>query len=101
MAIWWIAIGMVAFLIAVLLLRGLHRLALRLEDRGYIYYLRKQPSGRSANCFVPLQEIVEPQAQHLLVVRERIFREEGDAAGSDPSSMTRVGPPRSGRGRNL
>lgn len=48
----------------------LHRLALRLEERGYIYYLRRKPSGSAAGGFVALQRIIEPQAEHIFVVRD-------------------------------
>jgi hypothetical protein len=69
-------------------LYGLHRLALRLEDRGYLYYLRKKPSGSAAGCFVALQRAVEPQVQHVLFVRQEAPGDEGESAGSDRPSGT-------------
>lgn len=62
-------------------LYGLHRLALRLEDRGHLYYLRKKPRGGGAGCFVALQEFVEPQSKHVVVIREEKRRDLGGAAG--------------------
>ena len=46
-------------------LYGLHRLALRLEARGHLYYLNKKPSGSAAGAFVAMQRVIEPQSQHV------------------------------------
>jgi uncharacterized membrane protein YiaA len=51
------------------LLYGLHLLALRLEERGHLYYLHKKPTGNAAGSFVALQRIMEPQVEHVVVVR--------------------------------
>ncbi len=58
---------------------GLHHLALRLEDRGYIYYLRKQPKGGgAAGGFVAMQRIIEPQAEHIFVIHEHSAHTENE-----------------------
>jgi hypothetical protein len=51
-------------------LYGLHRLCLWLEDRGLLYYKHKKPSSSAAGCLVGLQKALEPQAQHVLQIKE-------------------------------
>jgi hypothetical protein len=65
-------------------LHGLHRLGLWLEDRGHIYYLRNKPRGSAAGCFVAIQRAIEPQAQHVLQVREESSRDAADTTGPRP-----------------
>lgn len=72
-------------------LYGMHRLALWLEDQGYIYYLRKKPGGSAASCFVALQRNIEPQAQYVQQVREEAHFDMGESAGSDPGSESSRG----------
>jgi hypothetical protein len=62
-------------------LYALHRLALRLEDRGHLYYLNKKPSGSAAGCFVAMQRAIEPQIQHVIHVNAE-SRLHGEAGGS-------------------
>ena len=53
-------------------LYGLHRLALWAEGRGWVYYLRRRASSDAlGNAFLNLQKIVEPQAGHVVEVRQR------------------------------
>ena len=52
------------------LLYGLHRLALRWEERGWIYYLKSKPGGGASGCLGVLQEAIEPNAKHVIVVRQ-------------------------------
>ena len=60
-------------------LYGLHRLALRMEERGWIYYLNKKPRGSAMGSFVALQKVVEPRAEHVLHVSRanHVIGEEG------------------------
>jgi hypothetical protein len=63
-------------------LYGLHRLALRLEARGHLYYLNKKPRGSAAGAFVALQRAIEPRARHVEQVSLEYHRaEEDEAAG--------------------
>ena len=66
-------------------LYGLHRLALRLEDNGHLYYLRKKPSGGTGSSFAAMQRFVEPQAQHVEHV-SRVFHrvDDDEASGRGP-----------------
>jgi hypothetical protein len=43
---------------------GLHRLLLRLENRGYIYY-RKKPRGGGGVAFLELDRLVRPSIEHV------------------------------------
>jgi hypothetical protein len=49
---------------------GLHRLALWLEKRGWLFYKHKKPSSSAASCFVALQQVLEPPIQHVLHVKD-------------------------------
>jgi hypothetical protein len=49
-------------------LYGLHLLALRLEERGLLYYLNKKAKSSPMGCFVAFQQAIEPRTQHLLQV---------------------------------
>jgi hypothetical protein len=62
-------------------LYALHRLALRLEDRGHLYYLNKKPKGGGAGCFVAVQQMIQPQIQHVIHVSAE-SRLHGEAGGS-------------------
>jgi hypothetical protein len=68
---------------------GLHRLALALEERGLIYYVHKKPRGSGGSCLVALQKAIEPQSQHVLIVREekRSHGEEDVPGRVDPPPM--------------
>jgi hypothetical protein len=67
-------------------LYALHRLALRLEDRGHLYYLNKKPRGGGAGCFVVMQQLIEPQIQHVIHVsaESRLHGEAGGSGQGDP-----------------
>lgn len=67
-------------------LYALHRLALRLEERGHLYYLNKKPSSSAAGCFVAMQRAIEPQVQHVIHVtgESRLHGEEGGSGQGDP-----------------
>ena len=68
-------------------LYGLHRLCLKLEEQGYLYYLHKQPDSSAASSFVALQQALDPTAEHVFHVQEeRRSRSEDEAAGDPPSA---------------
>jgi hypothetical protein len=60
---------------------GLHRLALWMEERGYIYYLHKKPRSSPAGCFVAFQKVVEPRVQHVVQV-SRVNHQHGEEGAS-------------------
>ena len=68
-------------------LYALHRLALWMEERGYLYYLHKKPSHSAASCFVALQQVIEPKVEHVIHVSRvnHLHGEEGASGqgGSD------------------
>jgi hypothetical protein len=74
-------------------LYALHRLALWLEERGHLYYLKKKPKGGAVGSFVAFQRIIEPQIQHVIHVNEesRLHGEERGSGQGDfdnPSAPT-------------
>ena len=60
---------------------GLHRLGLYLERRGVLEYMNFKGGGGAG--YNPLQEMIEPQARHVVQVEEQRVREddEGGAPG--------------------
>ena len=67
-------------------LYALHRLALRLEERGHLYYLNKKPKSSAIGSFVAFQRIIEPQVQHVIHVTEetQLHGEEGESGQGVP-----------------
>ena len=50
---------------------ALHRLAIYLEDRGYIYYRRKRPAAGGSPSYCPFQEMIQPQIRHVIEVEDQ------------------------------
>jgi hypothetical protein len=74
-------------------LYGLHRFALSLEERGYLYYRHRSPKGGSGGGFVGIQRIIEPQVQHVLEIKEeKQSDEEGGPSGRGRPFGGRPGP---------
>ena len=62
-------------------LYALHRLALWLEAHGHLYYLNKKPKGGGASCFVALQQVIQPEVQRVIHIKEERSLH-GDERGS-------------------
>jgi len=78
---------LLAIPLAIAALYGMHRLALRLEEQGYLYYLHKKPDSSAASSFVALQQAIDPTAEHVFRVQdERRGRGEDEAAGDPPDA---------------
>ena len=60
---WASALGIAALVAGAILL---HRVALRLEAAGYLYYRDRKPKAGGVPAFLPLQEIVQPQVEYLM-----------------------------------
>jgi hypothetical protein len=68
------------------LLYGLHRLALWAENRGWIYYLRRKPTTSSlGNAFLEVQSLLEPEKRQLAEVQKAETIEE-DEQGDPPEA---------------
>jgi hypothetical protein len=81
-------------------LYALHRLALKLEDSGHLYYINKKPKGSAIGSFVALQRAIEPQVQHVIHVSaeshlhgEKGGSGQGDPENPDASSIAPQAPP--------
>jgi hypothetical protein len=85
----WIA-GVLAALYA------LHRLALWMESRGWIYYRHKSgSSGSLGSAFLEAQALLEPANRHVLEVRRDEQAEADDPSGPpDPGADRREKPVR-------
>jgi hypothetical protein len=79
MSFWVIGAVCLIILSGLAALYGLHRLALWLEKRGFLFYKNRKPSSSAVSCFVALQQALEPPIQHVLHVKEekRRHTEEG------------------------
>jgi hypothetical protein len=64
---------------------GLHRLALWMEARGWIYYRKKHgSSGGLGAAFLEMQSLLEPSKRHVLEVKRNEDAEDDDS-GDPPS----------------
>lgn len=63
----WLLAGGIAGAIGLLVAAGwlLHRLCLKLEQWGYLYY-RQRPTGSSAGVFLEMDRLVRPSIQHIV-----------------------------------
>lgn len=74
----WV-IGVVAALYA------LHRLALWMEDRGWIYYRKKHgSSGTLSSAALEIQALFEPSKRHVIEIQQR-DESEPNESGDPPS----------------
>jgi hypothetical protein len=68
---WQIAVLVVAVLAAPVVLIRLHRMLLRWEERGWIYYTRKKPTSGGLSCLSVFQEAIEPGYQHVAQLKQQ------------------------------
>ncbi len=72
-------------------LYGLHRLALWMESRGWLYYIHKQPSSSSlGNAVLGVQQLLQPEAKHVLEMREDQRLEQREAGGEGKTGSNRA-----------
>ena len=69
-------------------LYGLHRLALWMESRGWLFYVNREPSGASlGNAALGIQSMFEAGSRHALEVRQELRVEQDEDGGpADPGS---------------
>lgn len=64
-------------------LYGLHRLALWMESRGWIYYKKKHASaGTLGAAFLEIQAIAQPEKKYVLEMRQDQRAERDDEGDS-------------------
>ncbi len=74
-------------------LYGLHRLALWMETKGWIYYLRKRASPDTMGAaFLELQRMVQPDARHILEIKQNQRVEQHDQGEPKEPGKTGAGP---------
>jgi hypothetical protein len=80
MACWyWLAGGLAVCGLAAALY-GLDRLGLWLEDRGWLYYRRKQPSSSPLSALVALHRFIEPGLRHVVATERGGGQQDREAA---------------------
>jgi hypothetical protein len=66
---------------------GLHRLALWMEARGWIYYRKKRgSSGTLGTAFLEMQTLLEPGKRHVIEIVRKDDSEQNDT-GDPPSDQ--------------
>jgi hypothetical protein len=70
MSSWQIGLIVVAVILTPIILYRLHRLLLRWEERGWIYYRRKKPQSGAMSCFSAIQQAIEPGYEHVAKIRQ-------------------------------
>jgi hypothetical protein len=74
----------------------LHRVALWMEGRGWLYYRTRKSSRASVgNALLELQSLLEPDRSHTVEVR-RLEQLEEDESGDPPSTAGGDDEPRGG-----
>jgi hypothetical protein len=87
MATWMIVGWVLIIALGLDALYRLHRLALWMEERGYIYYLHQKPKGGSAiGSLVAFQRAIEPRAEYVIQADQvnQEIAEEGTSGQGDP-----------------
>lgn len=80
---------LLVLLAAAAALYGLHRLALWMEDRGWIYYRRRRgSSGALGDAFLEVQSLVDPGQKAVLEARRQVADEAAEA-GDPPDGEER------------
>ena len=83
---WTVMLWTILVITSPLMLYGLHRLGLWMEEQGYIYYWHKKPTGSAGGSFVALQRMIEPRAEYVIQVTrtEHKVGEEKPSGQGDP-----------------
>jgi hypothetical protein len=68
---WYLALGLAVIALTPLLLRRLHRLALRLEERGYLYYRNRKPQSGALSSILAFNGAIEPGIAYVLEARQK------------------------------
>ena len=70
----------------VLILFALHRVAVWMESRGWLYYRRVKPrSSNLGNAFLELQSMLEPGKRHVIELRREEHDDQTDS-GDPPET---------------
>ena len=91
MVAWMVVAWILVVGLGVGALYGLHRLALWMEDRGYIYYLHKKPKGSALGSLIAFQRAIEPRA-HYIVQAEQVNQEVGEEGASGQGDPDQENP---------
>jgi len=79
MVLVWVAVGVTAIGALIAAGWGFHRLCIRLEDRGYIYYrTRSQGGGALSGALLDMERMIRPSVQHVVEVQDVQTRKSDD-----------------------
>ena len=65
----WLSIGLAGFGL-ILALQLLHRLGLWLDNHGWLYYRKKQPSSSPMSAWVGMHQFIEPGVKHVVQIKQ-------------------------------
>jgi hypothetical protein len=84
---------LLVLLAAAAALFALHRVAVWMEDRGWIYYRRRRgSSGALGDAFLEVQSLVDP-AQKAVLEARRLEDDEAAESGDPPEPGSSPEPP--------
>ena len=74
----WVSIGVLGASSVTLALWVLHKLLLRAEEKGWIYYRRRRGSGTVssgvAGAMMELDRIVRPSVEHVIEMKKPVLK---------------------------
>ena len=74
-------------------LYGLHRLCLKLEERGHLFYLHRKSSSGAARMFAPFQEMIDPPVKQVVQAEDfQIKKSVADDPSTDDGKPKRPWP---------
>lgn len=77
----WIVVGIAGVGILVALGWSLHRLCIRLEDAGYLYYRKSGTGGGSTAVLHELDRLTRPTIEHVERVDDSVNQREDQIGG--------------------
>jgi hypothetical protein len=64
--IFWIIVGLLIAVVGIGFVWCLHRICVRLEDAGYLYYRTRGPGGGLSGAFYELDRLTRPSIEHVV-----------------------------------
>ena len=77
----WIMAGIVGVVILVALGWFLHRLCIRLEDAGYLYYRKSGTGGGSTAVLHELDRLLRPSIEHVVKAEDSVIQQDDEIGG--------------------
>ena len=79
----WCLLGLAVLGASGLLLWGLHRFCIHLEDRGYLYYRQSPQGGGASGVLQELDRLTRPSVEHVLEAQDLATKKEDEGVGGE------------------